>query len=109
MTKFIALFKERWAKAKAWFLGSVLFKILKQLWSLVSDHDWDLDPWKIGGFVAYTFALLKANQLFDLVSAGKVDGMLAGTLGGLIAGFITVGTFLMNQAMAHDATLAKKE
>jgi hypothetical protein len=89
--------KKLWASIK---------KIGKQLWSLVSDRQWDADPYKIAGFGCVIFAVILAFRVFTAATAGKTGTDLA-TLAGLVGSIIAVGTFLFSQARKSDETLPK--
>jgi hypothetical protein len=98
-----------WTKIKAFFvwLGSLIWKALKQLWALISDGEWDLDPWKIGGIGAFILAAIWGMQVFRLAAKGS-DAATLGILAGLVSVFVTVGTFLFNQSRKNDAALMGK-
>lgn len=89
---------------KIWGFIAAAFK---QIWSLISDHNWDLDPWKIAGFVVYAYAILKIDEVFSLAKTTKDFGIIS-TLGGLVSILLTIGTFLFRQAKDHDAALMGK-
>jgi uncharacterized membrane protein len=76
----------------------------KQVWSLITDHNWDLDPWKIAGFLVYAYAVVKINDVFEIAKTVKDFGIVS-TLGGLISILLTIGTFLFKQAKDHDSAL----
>ena len=76
---------------------------LRQLWSLVTDHAWDADPYKLGGFAAYIVAGILAFRVFD--AAAKVDNLALGILAGLVSIVAGLGTTLFSMSRQHDATL----
>jgi hypothetical protein len=99
------------AKVEAFFkaVGKVAATVAKQIWSGVSDHQWDFDPWKAGGIAAFVLAAIWSSQVFDLALAkGVRDPGTLGVLAGLVTAFITVGTFLFGQAKSHDNALIGK-
>jgi hypothetical protein len=93
-----------WKNFKTWFVKSWIARMAKQLWSLVTDHNWDFDPWKTGAIIVYIIAVLKVNEVFQLVKDTK-DVSIILPLSGLISVLLTVATVLMKQAKDHDATL----
>jgi hypothetical protein len=84
-----------------------IVSVFKQIWSLVSDHNWDLDPWKIAGFSVYGYAVLKINDIFLLARTTKDFGIIS-ALAGLVSILLTIGTFLFRQAKDHDTALMGK-
>jgi hypothetical protein len=85
-------------------LWNAIKSIGKQLWALVSDRQWDFDPYKVAGFVCVAVALVLGFKVFAAAMAGKTGADLA-TLAGIVASVIAVGTFLFNQARKSDETL----
>lgn len=85
-------------------LWTAIKAIGKQLWSLVSDRQWDFDPYKVAGFLCVAVALVLGFKVFAAAMAGKTGADLA-TLAGIVASIIAVGTFLFNQARKSDETL----
>jgi nitrate/nitrite transporter NarK len=89
--------------AKLW---TAIRTAARQLWSLVSDHEWDLDPYKLGGFGAYVIAGILALKTAALVS--DISDTKLGIMAGLVSVVGGLGTTLFGQARRNDATLAGK-
>jgi len=93
-----------------WYSG--LERVGKEIWGLVSDYQYSLDVWKIGGIAAFVFSAFLSvttmnliNVTFELMKSGKDISQavaLVGIAAGLVTGFITVGTFLMGQSHNVD-------
>ncbi len=78
------------------------------LWAFVTTEgkelkDWHPDPWKISGLVAFALAALGAVRIFTDVKELGSDKLAV--LGGLVSAAITVGTFLLNQAIKNDTNI----
>lgn len=85
---------------KAWTAIKAGFK---QLASLVTDPQWDLDVFRVAGLAAYVVAgviALKTVELMPVIDAARL-GIGAG-LASLVGGF---GTALFGQARQSDATM----
>lgn len=95
-----AFWKGVWIVIKG--VGLVIYHVARQLWSIVSDKDWDFDPWKLSGFGAFGVATWIALRVVDLSGKPTVDPVVIGTLAGLVTAFITVGTFLFGQSRQND-------
>jgi hypothetical protein len=100
---FVALFVGVW-HAIVWVWDKVLF-IGKQLWSLVSDHQWDFDPYKLGGFASFVFAGWLALKTVALAEA-KADFSSVSVIAGLVTVVIGMGTVLFSQSRKADGVLA---
>ena len=95
---------------KAVVLGIVHFVVTlaTQAWALVSDHEWDFDPYKLGGFAAFGFCAYVALEVMDMVKKPGADPALVGIVAGLVVTFVSVGTFLFSQSRKNDADLRDK-
>jgi len=80
---------------------TALENVGKQIWSVVSDYEGDLDVWKLAGLSAFVFSAFLAVDTMNMIKAGKDVG-ICGIAAGLVTGFITVGTFLMGQSHNVD-------
>lgn len=98
------MFKKILDGVRAFFVGAgqVIYHIARQLWALVSDKDWDFDPWKISGFGAFVLAGWTALKVIGLIDKGVTDAAVLGIPAGLVTAFITVGTFLFGQSRTND-------
>jgi hypothetical protein len=94
--KFNEFVKMVWEKIK---------DFIKKILSPFMDREWHLDPYKIGGFLLYAGAYYLTQITFKL--ATTLSDAKIGVLGGLIAGFVTAGTFLFQQGRKSDDTLGK--
>jgi hypothetical protein len=88
------------AAAKAWALVK---KGLKQIAALFTDHEWNLDIYRIGGVAAYIIAgliALRVSELLPTLDAARlgIGAGLASFVGGL-------GTTLFGQARKADAAI----
>jgi hypothetical protein len=88
-------------------IGTFIWNLFRQLWSLVSDKHWDFDPWKLGGWGALGLSSWFAIKTVVILEATK-DPVAAGIVAGLSTAFITVGTFLFGQSVTNDKNLPDK-
>ena len=96
-----------WLWSVVLWTWNLIWTVAKQGWSLVSDHQWDFDPFKLAGFASFAFAAFIAFQVIDLAKAAAPNPTALTVLAGLVASFITVGTFLFSQARKQDEVQAK--
>jgi len=87
---------------------AVLLLIGRQLWSLVSDHEWNFDPFKIGGFAAFGLSASLILHVVEMTNATHPDAVLIGIVSGLVTVPITMGTFLFSLASKSDQALMSK-
>ncbi len=80
--------------------------LIRQVAALFTDGEWDLDPYKLGAWLAYALAGWIAYKC--AAGAQVLDSTKLGILAGLSGGMGTLGTTLMSQARKNDATLAGK-
>lgn len=74
-----------------------------QVWAPISDRDWHLDPYKVGGFAFYAiagFISLKIVGAAYVLSEGKLAIMAA-----LVSAVAGLGTYLFNMGRKADDTL----
>ena len=82
-------------------------RIGRELWSLISDHEWNFDPYKVGGFGAFGFSVFLILRVLELVDRNAPTAAI-GIVAGLVASGITMGTFLFSQARKSDESLMNK-
>jgi len=75
----------------------------KKLLSPILDREWDLDPYKIGGFALFAVAIKIALAILPQLAIIETDKLLS--LTGLISAFITAGTFMFSHSRKSDDTL----
>jgi hypothetical protein len=92
--------------AIAGFVYKVCFNILKQLYSTITDHNWDVDVFRLGGIAAYIMAGELSMKLINQVSS--ITDTKFVTAVGLVSVVSGMGTALFSQSRKHDDTLAGK-
>lgn len=83
--------------------------VLKQLAAIITDHDWDIDPFKIGGFAAFGLSAFLIFRVLDMVQVPRPDVALVGIIAGLVTVPITMGTYLFGLARKSDQALIDKK
>jgi nitrate/nitrite transporter NarK len=84
-------FAKLWATIKA---------AAKQLSSLVTDKEWDLDVYRVGGIAAYVVAGILALRTSALVT--ELSDTKLGIMAGLVSAIAAIGTTLFSQARKND-------
>ena len=104
-----AFLKKVWTKVikpGALELYKVIYNVLKQMYSTITDHKWDVDVFRIGGIAAYIVAgkiALQAATQVIILNEAKL-----GILAGLVSAIAGIGTMLFSQSRKHDDVLAGK-
>lgn len=76
--------------------------------AIIGDHEFDPDPFKIGGFAAFGLSAFLIFRVLDMVSEPKPDVALVGIVAGLVTVPITMGTYLFGLARKSDQSLIDK-
>lgn len=100
------MFKAIWTKIKAFFkaIWAVICWIFRKVLSPILDRQWDLDPYKIGGYACFGIAGLLAVKLLPVIATMATDKLLS--IAGLASAFLTAGTFMFGHAKGSDNTLS---
>jgi|SRR5579872_1682541 len=81
----------------------------RHLLSLVTDHEWDLDLYKIGGLASFGMVFFLVFKVISMIEATPAVPIAAvGIVAGLVASMITMGTFLLNFSRQNDLSLMNK-
>jgi hypothetical protein len=76
--------------------------VLKQLWAAISDQEWDLDVYRLGGLAAYVIAGKIALDV--MAQLAILDATKLGIGAGLASAIAGIGTSLFVQARKSDDT-----
>lgn len=89
------MFKKLWSKVKI---------VLKQLWSLVTDYQWDFSVYKVSGIACLVLAIIFA------FATGKATGFVSGLFLILLAfAFGAASMILFGTARKDDAAQMESE
>jgi hypothetical protein len=97
-----------WTKLKDWWtkkMWPLLKKGLKQLVSPLTDEDYALDVYRLGGIAAYVVAGIIALKTADLLSVTTVETQRLIVGSGLASFMGGLGTALFGQARKADAAI----
>ena len=86
-----------------------VLKIVRQIVAPITDHQWDIDGFKIGGFACFGLVGWVVIEVVKMAERPAPDVAVISVIAGLATVVVGMGTTLFGMARKNDSLLIQKE